>query len=57
MRPVDYQPASTSYREVGPGHLVMADRCHRVSDLAGTIPSPGSCCARRGRFPPPSGGR
>ncbi|MGO7685761.1 ABC transporter ATP-binding protein [Rhizobium ruizarguesonis] len=26
MRPVDYQPASTSYREVGPGHLVMADR-------------------------------
>ncbi|NNU50582.1 ABC transporter ATP-binding protein [Rhizobium sp. WYCCWR 11279] len=26
MRPVDYQPAGTSYREVGPGHLVMADR-------------------------------
>ncbi|MBP2489685.1 ABC transporter ATP-binding protein (plasmid) [Rhizobium leguminosarum] len=26
MRPVDYQPANASYREVGPGHLVMADR-------------------------------
>ncbi|MFS8148826.1 ABC transporter ATP-binding protein [Rhizobium sp. BR 249] len=26
MRPVDYQPPSASYREVGPGHLVMADR-------------------------------
>ncbi|MBB4236280.1 ABC transporter ATP-binding protein [Rhizobium esperanzae] len=26
MRPVDYQPPATSYREVGPGHLVMADR-------------------------------
>ncbi|ANL43340.1 glutathione ABC transporter ATP-binding protein (plasmid) [Rhizobium phaseoli] len=26
MRPVDYQPPATFYREVGPGHLVMADR-------------------------------
>ncbi|MBP2447678.1 ABC-type glutathione transport system ATPase component [Rhizobium leguminosarum] len=26
MRPVDYQPANVAYREVGPGHLVMADR-------------------------------
>ncbi|AHG49771.1 glutathione ABC transporter ATP-binding protein (plasmid) [Rhizobium leguminosarum bv. trifolii CB782] len=26
MRAVDYQPPATFYREVGPGHLVMADR-------------------------------
>ncbi|WP_049735783.1 ABC transporter ATP-binding protein [Rhizobium ecuadorense] len=26
MRSVDYQPPATVYREVGPGHLVMADR-------------------------------
>ncbi|PDT18615.1 glutathione ABC transporter ATP-binding protein GsiA [Rhizobium sp. J15] len=26
MRSVDYQPPSASYREVGPGHLVMAGR-------------------------------
>ena len=26
MRAVDYQPPVTLYREVGPGHLVMADR-------------------------------
>ncbi|MDF0662879.1 MULTISPECIES: ABC transporter ATP-binding protein [Rhizobium] len=26
MRAVDYQPPATLYREVGPGHLVMADR-------------------------------
>lgn len=26
MRSVDYQPPVTSYRAVGPGHLVMADR-------------------------------
>ncbi|ARM15418.1 MULTISPECIES: ABC transporter ATP-binding protein [Rhizobium] len=26
MRSVDYQPPATFYREVGPGHLVMADR-------------------------------
>ncbi|MBX4940412.1 ABC transporter ATP-binding protein [Rhizobium binae] len=26
MRPVDYRPPATVYREVGPGHLVMADR-------------------------------
>ncbi|MDO3432086.1 ABC transporter ATP-binding protein [Rhizobium sp. CBN3] len=26
MRPIDYAPPKASYREVGPGHLVMADR-------------------------------